>query len=332
MPLLERIEDPADFVRAAFPFLTEREAEHNLMLGLAGRAVEAPDAYDEPIYEIVVRDGRGAVVAAALRTPPYNLILSATDDPGAIGLIATDAHDRFGELPGVFGPAGVAARFVEIWATHTGARVSHQLAHRVYQADRARVPTGVPGSSRPAGDDDRPLLLAWVDAFLTEALPADARPEDPEEHLARRERDPDAGYVLWEDGGSPVAMAGWAGPTPNGIRIGPVYTPPPHRRRGYASALTAALTERLLAGGRRSCFLFTDLANPTSNAIYQRIGYRPIADMDQYRFEGGGPRLRRCVCGCSVTRSRAGTTPIWPTSTGRSPPAGNARLVRWPHT
>ena len=83
----------------------------------------------------------------------------------------------------------------------------------------------------------------------------------------------------------PTCFAGFGGRTPNGIRIGPVYTPPEQRRRGYGSALTAALTQQLLDGGRRFCFLFTDLANPTSNSIYQRIGYRPVTDVDLWAFD-----------------------------------------------
>jgi len=89
--------------------------------------------------------------------------------------------------------------------------------------------------------------------------------------------------VLWEDGGT-VSLAGCGGLTANGIRVGPVYTPPELRRRGYASALTAALTRELLAGGRRFCFLFTDLGNPTSNSIYRQVGYEPVADVDQWAF------------------------------------------------
>lgn len=74
-------------------------------------------------------------------------------------------------------------------------------------------------------------------------------------------------------------------PTPHGARIGPVYTPPAARRRGYASALTAAIIRHYLDAGRRLCFLFTDLANPTSNRTYQAIGYEPVTDVNQYRFD-----------------------------------------------
>ena len=80
-------------------------------------------------------------------------------------------------------------------------------------------------------------------------------------------------------------MGSYGGPTPNGARIGPIYTPPDQRRRGYGSALTADLTQLQLDRGRRFCFLFTDLANPTSNSIYQQIGYRPVSDSAQWAFE-----------------------------------------------
>src|SRR5205823_10825158 len=92
-----------------------------------------------------------------------------------------------------------------------------------------------------------------------------------------------AGLVLWDDGG-PTSVAGFGGATPNGIRIGPVYTPPELRRRGYASALVAALSQRMLDQGRRLCFLYTDLSNPTSNRIYRAIGYEPVCDSKEYRF------------------------------------------------
>jgi predicted GNAT family acetyltransferase len=80
-------------------------------------------------------------------------------------------------------------------------------------------------------------------------------------------------------------VSSFGGATPSGIRIGPVYTPPELRGRGYASALVAELTRRLIAGGRQFCFLFTDLANPTSNSIYQRVGYRPVTDVNLWVFE-----------------------------------------------
>jgi len=94
------------------------------------------------------------------------------------------------------------------------------------------------------------------------------------------------GLRVWEDN-TPVSMAGASGPTPNGIRVGAVYTPPERRRRGYASGLVAALSQEQLDAGKRFCFLYTDLANPTSNKIYQDIGYEAVSDVDEYHFANG---------------------------------------------
>ena len=118
--------------------------------------------------------------------------------------------------------------------------------------------------------------MDWIVAFGREALPdADA------ERVAAVVDQSLAGIgrriFLWDDG-EPASLAGAGGATPNGIRIGPVYTPPARRERGYASALTAALSQAMLDEGRRFCFLYTDLANPTSNRIYQAIGYEAVTD------------------------------------------------------
>src|SRR5438045_3645778 len=77
---------------------------------------------------------------------------------------------------------------------------------------------------------------------------------------------------VWRDP-QPVSMAAWAGQTPRGVRVNMVYTPPELRRRGYASAAVSTLTKKLLDAGRKFVFLFTDLSNPTSNKIYQKMGY-----------------------------------------------------------
>jgi predicted GNAT family acetyltransferase len=139
--------------------------------------------------------------------------------------------------------------------------------------------------------DDRDLVLQWWIAFAEEVL-HEGGPgrENAEAMVEQRLAAPGRGFLLWEDGGDVVSLAGWGGATPNGIRIGPVYTPPDLRGHGYATALTAELSQRLLDGdlfdgGRRFCFLYTDLANPTSNGIYERIGYVRAAESAEIVFE-----------------------------------------------
>jgi predicted GNAT family acetyltransferase len=112
--------------------------------------------------------------------------------------------------------------------------------------------------------------------------------EDPGDVDTRaRQRVADECIHLWRDGGQFVSIAAAVGRTPSGIRIGLVYTPPPLRRRGYAGALVAALSQKLLDSGRRFCFLFTDMTNPTSNKIYQQIGYQKICEQRQVLFADG---------------------------------------------
>jgi predicted GNAT family acetyltransferase len=134
-----------------------------------------------------------------------------------------------------------------------------------------------PGRLRPARASEAEVLTPWVGDML--ALIGDRRVAAD---LAR-ERIAGGNLFVWEDG-RPVSMAGWTGKTPNGVRINFVYTPAPLRGRGYATTAVAALSQRLLDQGNRYCCLYTDLANPTSNAIYQRIGYRPIRDAALYRI------------------------------------------------
>ena len=142
----------------------------------------------------------------------------------------------------------------------------------------------VPGGPREATDADRPLLRLWLRHFGIEALHEEQNEERTERLLDHRLGSDSAGFVLWEDG-LPVSLAGFGGETPNGVRIGPVYTPPVLRSRGYGSAVTAAVSAERLAAGRRFCFLYTDAANPTSNKIYTEIGYEPVCDAVDYAFE-----------------------------------------------
>jgi uncharacterized protein len=156
----------------------------------------------------------------------------------------------------------------------------------VYALTSLREVPRADGDPRPALREERELLLRWLTDFADEAIPGLTRDLATAERSldVRLAEDDDAGMWLWEDEGEPVSLVGFGSPTSGGIRIGPVYTPPEHRRRGYATSLTAEVTHRLLERGHRACFLYTDLANPTSNAIYARIGYERVCDSVEYRF------------------------------------------------
>jgi predicted GNAT family acetyltransferase len=277
---LRRFAEVGAFLDAAGAFLVEREAEHNLIFGVSASLRDTPEAYSGPPYLTVVRQA-DRVVAAAIQTPPHRLILSEIDDVAAIRLIAADVRHR--DLPGVLGPVEPVRAFVEAWTALGGPAASLQMSERSYRLTAVRPPRPVDGLVRIAGPEDRALVRDWVEAFMIEAFGEVDRDEVAaitDRWLARRGRT----MYLWDHDG-PVSMTGVGGQTPNGIRIGPVYTPPAVRGRGYASALVAAVSQAEFDAGRRFCFLFTDLGNPTSNHIYQAIGYEPVRDMEAYGFD-----------------------------------------------
>jgi uncharacterized protein len=277
---LHRFKDVGGFLDVAGTFLVAREAEHNLILGICSNMREAPDAFSGEPYLAVVTDGE-VVVAAAIQTPPHRLVLSEVGDPAAIGILAADVLDR--DLPGVLGPVEHVRAFADALAALGGPPSRLEVSERIFRLTTVRPPSAIPGRSRMAVASDRDVMVAWTVAFMREALGDDDPTEGEamaDRWLARRERT----LYVWEDG-EVVSLAGVGGPTPNGIRIGPVYTPPESRRRGYASALVADVSQAELDAGRRFCFLFTDLANKTSNHVYESIGYEPVRDVDVYRFE-----------------------------------------------
>jgi uncharacterized protein len=280
---VRHLPDPSGFLTAAGPLLVEDEARHNLILGLAGTIRDRPDYYRE--FRLWVVDRAGDVVAAALQTPPFNLVLAQPADEHALEALADDMAAEGVELPGVVAAIPEADDFADVWERRRGATRRKRRAQRIYRLDRLRPVEGVEGRPRVATTEDRSLLIDWTRAFAEEALGEEPSPaSDTERVVDRRLGDPGSGFLLWEED-DPVSMAGWGGATPSGIRIGPVYTPPDRRRRGYGSAVTAALSAQQLAAGRRFCFLYTDLANPTSNKIYMDIGYEPVCDSVEYAFD-----------------------------------------------
>lgn len=279
-PTVQRRVHVQDFLDAAGDFLAAREAEHCLLFGLASVIAAHPEVYPGPRFWTVHEDGR--VVAAALRTPPHNLVLSQVDEPRWIAALANDvlASD---DVPGALGPTAAVNALAAAWSEHTGRSAALARRERIFRLDRVVPPRPAPGGCREAEERDRALLADWMAAFTAEATP-EAPPIDAAEHADRSLRRAGRVAYMWEDGGQAVAFAGVAGPTPRGIRIGPVYTPPHLRGRGYASNLVAAVTQLQLDAGRSFCFLFTNLANPTANHIYQMIGYAPVVDVDQLQF------------------------------------------------
>ena len=274
----------AEYLRHAGAFLEAREAEHNLIFGISSQVEADPGQYASAPYLAAVLEG-ARVVGAALRTPPWRIVLSVFDvDVDAVA--AALAADLAGEaLPGAVGPSESTAAFATAWNARTGATTRLSRHERSYRIRSVVPPKPAPGSMVQAQPEHRDVLAAWSQAFEEEAHAAGPVPVDYGVTADRWLRGLGRTAYLWIDGGRPVSLTGAGGMTPHGIRVGPVYTPPELRGRGYASNLVAAVSQRWLDAGRTFLFLFTDLANPTANHIYQAIGYEPVIDIDEYAFD-----------------------------------------------
>lgn len=289
---LIHLHDVDEFLDRAGDFLSAREAQNNLLLGICSalRASRAEiEAELAPRFNVVV-DEFDQVVAATLRTPPFRQVLSETHELAAVDLIVGALSDAGEPLPGVLGPKEAATRFAALWRERTGRAARLDTEERIYQLSEVVAPQPSEGRWRAAEPRDRALLAEWIVAFHDEAVPDDPPIAHPLDVAGRWIEGVGRQAYVWERDAQPVAFLGVSGATPNGIRIGPVYTPPEERGHGYASNLTAGVSQHLLDSGRRFCFLFTNLANPTSNKIYQAIGYRPVSDVDAYSFEINGTR------------------------------------------
>ena len=277
------LSDPREFLDRAGPLL-EDEARNNLILGIARGMLPDP-ARHENVGLFVIEENR-LPVAAAMITPPFHLLVSEIEDSRAVRDLAQAVHDDRGSIPGVTGERRTVEAFNRIWANLTGATASLEMAQGIFSLEAVRNLPAAAGSFRRATMDDLNLVVEWMRAFASEVLPGGKEESYRLEMITRRRLVGvgEAGFWLWEVDGTPVAISGQSGPTGSGIRINGVYTPPVMRRNGYASALVARQSQWLLDSGYRFCFLFTDLANPTSNAIYRQIGYHQVAESAMYSF------------------------------------------------
>jgi len=272
-------------------FLEREEAVANLALGglirLAAKTAST-DEENRPFFALVSH--KGEPVLLMVRTPPHNMILHAGAADGPQGSQLDAAYEagaafllREGlEIPGVIGPRDVAIGFADLWSKTTGEAWQIQMEQMIYRLDHVEDVSLSAGELILARDEHLDLLTDWMLGF------AEATPETWEREEARkRAQDHIAAQdlCLWQDE-QPVSMAWRSRPTPHGITVTGVYTPPEFRRRGYATSCVASLSRLLLEEGYQYCTLYTDLANPTSNSIYRKIGYHPIRASAMVEFTG----------------------------------------------
>ena len=286
---LEFSSDPADFLTAAGEHLKADPVISTVVTTIAHRVLAQQAegiARAGPHWWLVVRDGSGTVVGAGMRTatsPPYPPFLLPMPDEAAV-VLARTLHERREEVLGINGALPAVELCADELARIRGGSVATELHTRLHELGVLRPPAHAPGRLTAATEADVELATEWFGAFMHEADKQAGRPRGshahetptPDEMLRRLRAD-----QLWfwvDDSGEPVHLTGTNPPAFGVARIGPVYTPPAQRGRGWASNAVAEISRRLVGDGSRVC-LFTDQANPTSNKIYAALGYRPIVDM-----------------------------------------------------
>lgn len=272
--------DAEKFRARAESFLAARIERNVIATVLINLRGEHPLTAGRPLFASGV-DAGGELRAAALRVPPWPMLVSEMDASDADALLGVWLEED-PSPPGVNGLAASARAVATAWTSRTGGPTEVKMSQAMHVLERVSdPPRPAAGELRPADPAERELLAGWMRAFTEEVeIPgADRAAEIVDAQLLRGR------LFVWFDE-RPVSFVATS-PTVAGItRIGPVYTPPELRRCGYASSAVAAVSRQALAEGAQRCALFTDLANPTSNKIYADVGYRRIADWEEHAFGG----------------------------------------------
>ncbi len=269
------------FLAAAAPVLARDEALASSYIAWATGLVRNPPAESENTYLATVGD-EGTAGAAVWRG--LGGLWIGASDPAAAVAFARDVFaqrpENIAALQGVVGTAPACEAFAGEWRALTGRPHALRVSLRNHKLEQVEAVPRPPGAARRATVDDAEWIGAAQHAFIKEI----ELPEDPERMRALVPKRIERGqFWIWDDAGA-VAFAGWTDAPPDAARVAPVYTPPQARGRGYATALVAALSQALLDEGRQRLFLITDLANPVSNSIYAKIGYRPQSDLFHFDF------------------------------------------------
>ncbi len=276
---VERHTSAKEFLDVVGAELRRTPVINQLPLGIAAKCAADPAHYGPDVRFYSARED-GAITGAAVQTAPQpvQLALGTIEAARALGEVFARDH---APLTAVAGPDVVAEAFAQRYAAEHGLRYQAETALGVFALESVAELPVPPGQRAVATSDHAPLLQRWLAEFHVEAVP-----HDPPVRPGAGEAAAAAGRAhLWIDAaGTPVALAFTNREIERWTSVGPVYTPLDLRGRGYATALVAALSRHLLATGRLGCMLFTNLANPTSNAIYQRIGYRRVGTATRYAF------------------------------------------------
>lgn len=267
-------EDPAFVLSKANEFLSSEPVLHNLLLTI----LHARVAHADPgRYWIAVEEEK--VVGVVLQSPLEFPATLTPMKPPVVQAVVDAIADHGVALPGVNGDAATAASFAGQWSERKKSAATPMMGMRLYELMELGETPRVEGQLRQSAQKDRSLMIRWTRAFQDEIG------ESSRDTEIRVDKGLAAGQLwVWEQNGETTSMAVGRDPVQAVVRLAGVYTPSQKRGHGYAAACVHALSMHLRGLGHR-CILYTDLANPTSNSIYRRIGYRAVAEALRYRFE-----------------------------------------------
>jgi hypothetical protein len=267
--------DPAEFKATAFPFLQSDPVLHTMVLSNTEDRISGILHDPAPPLFLSIHDDADQVLGAVLCTAHRGIQLGALADeliPAVADTCAASPNSTE-----IFGTASAARQLAELLAVRNGLTYRPTSGIRLHKLGEITEQQAA-GFARRAVAADADVLTTMMDGYGTEigrVLPADQQSQWIRTRIERNR------VWVWEHAGRVVSLVGHQQTIFGATRVGPVYTPPEDRGRGYASALTAHVSRQLREAGSEVC-LSTDLANPTSNKIYAAIGYRPLMDFVLY--------------------------------------------------
>ena len=270
----------SDFLESTSSRLYANEAENSLMLGLCEGISKSP-ALEAPVLLRLLKDKK--LFSVAVQLPPNNLILSRGNDE-EIKLLANYLFADGFDFPGVAGPTRESETFSKIWSSLTGKKSQLGMGQKIYKLEKVNQIAYPDGDLKIASQNDLDVVRAWAIEFAKESLPKNEQRNEKHWKEFAEKAIMNQSAHLWCVDDEPVSLACASRPTKNGVTINFVYTPMNQRKNGFASAVTAALSQKMLDSGKKFCVLYTDTSNPTSNKIYQAIGYQEIAESKYYLF------------------------------------------------
>lgn len=283
--------DIEEFTRTTIPLLSADAARNTLILTVFARlASEGPHVFGQHDPQMLTwHDAQGEPAGAVLRTPPHGFLLSDVPDEAVTALIGLLLDPGTG-LDGreINLPESDQRAFAAAWTARTGHEPRVLERFRLYRLGELLPPKPAPeGAARRATQHDVEFVSRWLLGFWSEAEPSMPGLTIETALQAAVARIAEGCFWVWINGsGTPVSLAGHTPIVAGMGRIGPVYTPPEQRGHGYGAGVTAAVSQAVRARGADEVLLFTDLANPVSNRLYQRLGYLPVNDRTRLELTG----------------------------------------------